>query len=82
MYQSFAGVYDALMAQVDYAAWAAHYDALMQHCGVKKGAKCVECACGTGSLTLPLKKRGYQMKYHPTVFALPFFQTSDAPFPC
>ncbi len=61
MYQSFAGVYDALMAQVDYAAWAAHYDALMQHCGVKKGAKCVECACGTGSLTLPLKKMGYQM---------------------
>lgn len=61
MYQSFAGVYDALMAQVDYAAWAAHYDALMQHCGVKKGAKCVECACGTGSLTLPLKKRGYQI---------------------
>ena len=61
MYQSFAGVYDALMAQVDYAAWAAHYDRLMQLCGVKKGAKCVECACGTGSITLPLKKMGYQM---------------------
>lgn len=61
MYQSFAGVYDALMAQVDYAAWAEHYHQLMQLCGVKKGARCVECACGTGSLTLPLKKRGYQM---------------------
>lgn len=61
MYTSFAGVYDALMAQVDYQAWARHYDALMQHCGVKKGAKCVECACGTGSLTLPLRKMGYQM---------------------
>ena len=61
MYQSFAGVYDALMAQVDYAAWARHYDALMQLCQVKKGAKCVECACGTGSITLPLKKMGYQM---------------------
>lgn len=61
MYQSFAGVYDALMAQVDYAAWAAHYDQLMQLYGVKKGARCVECACGTGSLTLPLRKMGYQM---------------------
>lgn len=61
MYQSFAGVYDALMAQVDYAAWARHYDELMQLCQVKKGAKCVECACGTGSITLPLKKMGYQM---------------------
>ena len=61
MYQSFAQVYDALMAQVDYAAWAGHYDTLMQLCQVKKGARCVECACGTGSITLPLRKMGYQM---------------------
>ena len=61
MYQSFAGVYDALMAQVDYAAWAEHYHQLMQLCGVKKGARCVECACGTGSITIPLRKMGYQM---------------------
>lgn len=61
MYQSFAGVYDALMEQVDYAAWARHYDALMQLCHVKKGARVVECACGTGSITIPLRKMGYQM---------------------
>ncbi len=61
MYQSFAQVYDALMDQVDYGAWARHYDQLMQLCGVKKGARCVECACGTGSITIPLRKMGYQM---------------------
>ena len=61
MYAAFAGVYDALMEQVDYKAWAAHYDQLMQLCRVKKGARCVECACGTGSITLPLRKMGYQM---------------------
>lgn len=61
MYEAFAGVYDGLMAQVDYEAWAQHYQELMQLCGVKAGAKCVECACGTGSITLPLRKMGYQM---------------------
>ncbi len=61
MYTSFAGVYDALMAQVDYTGWARHYAELMDLCGVKKGARCVECACGTGSITLPLRKMGYQM---------------------
>ena len=61
MYTAFAHVYDALMADVDYPAWAAHYRDLMVRCGVPEGGKCVECACGTGSLTLPLRKMGYQM---------------------
>ena len=61
MYTAFARVYDALMASVDYAAWAQHYRRLMELCQVPAGGKCVECACGTGSLTVPLKKLGYQM---------------------
>ena len=61
MYTAFASVYDALMAQVDYAAWARHYHALMELCGVPSRGRCVECACGTGGLTLPLRKMGYQM---------------------
>lgn len=61
MYTAFATVYDALMKDVDYAAWAAHYGELMNLAGVKKGGKIVECACGTGNLTLPLRKMGYQM---------------------
>ena len=60
MYTAFAQVYDALM-EVDYAAWAQYYHELMKRAGVKEKGKCVECACGTGGLTLPLRKLGWQM---------------------
>ena len=60
MYTAFAQVYDALM-EVDYAAWAQYYHELMKKAGVKEKGKCVECACGTGGLTLPLRKLGWQM---------------------
>ncbi len=55
MYTAFASVYDRLMADVDYPAWAAFYRELLRLRGVHKGAVC-ECACGTGGLTLPLAK--------------------------
>lgn len=61
MYTTFASVYDRLMDQVDYAGWAQHYHQLMQGCGVAKNARCAECACGTGNLTLPLSLMGYHM---------------------
>ena len=61
MYTAFARVYDALMESVDYAAWAAHYRALMALCGAPENARCVECACGTGNLTIPLRRSGLQM---------------------
>ncbi len=55
MYTAFASVYDRLMANVDYSAWAMFYRELLRLRGVSCGAVC-ECACGTGSLTLPLAK--------------------------
>ncbi len=61
MYGAFARVYDALMDTVDYAAWAAYYKTLMEKCQVPAKGRVVECACGTGSLTLPLRRMGYQM---------------------
>ena len=61
MYTNFARIYDQLMQDVDYEAWARHYHALLKGCGVQKGARCVECACGTGSLTIPLRKKGLNM---------------------
>lgn len=61
MYTVFARVYDALMDTVDYDAWAAHYRRLMAECGVPDKGKCVECACGTGNLTIRLKKAGLQI---------------------
>ena len=59
MYTAFARVYDALMDSVDYAAWADHYAALMGACGVPQKGRVIECACGTGNLTLPLRRKGY-----------------------
>ena len=60
MYQGFAEIYDQLMDDVDYEAWADYYCRLLAIYGVRSGKMC-ECACGTGSLTIPLYRRGYQM---------------------
>ena len=60
MYTAFAAVYDRLMRDVDYEAWARHYARLLAGAHVHGGNVC-ECACGTGSLTLPLRRLGYRM---------------------
>ena len=60
MYQDFAEVYDQLMDSVDYDAWASYYVRLLSIHGVREGKIC-ECACGTGSLTLPLYRAGFHM---------------------
>ena len=60
MYTAFASVYDRLMADVDYNGWARFYHTLMENYGVARGKVC-ECACGTGSLTIPLARLGNQM---------------------
>ncbi len=61
MYTAFAEIYDELMADVDYASWAAFYEEILSAYGIAPGAKVCECACGTGSLTLPLRQAGYVM---------------------
>ena len=60
MYQGFAEVYDELMNDVDYERWADYYARLLSVYGVKSGKIC-ECACGTGGLTLPLHRLGFQL---------------------
>ena len=60
MYQDFAEIYDRLMDNVDYGRWADYYVRLLSIYGVREGKIC-ECACGTGSLTIPLQKAGFQM---------------------
>ncbi|MCE5235031.1 MAG: class I SAM-dependent methyltransferase [Clostridiaceae bacterium] len=52
----FARVYDALMADVDYALWADYLASFLP-----RGASVAECACGTGELTLRLKRMGYEV---------------------
>ena len=60
MYQAFAELYDELMNDVDYEGWADHYTRLLSIYGVREGKIC-ECACGTGGLTIPLFRRGFQV---------------------
>lgn len=60
MYGEFAQVYDALMDDVDYPAWAAYYLALMRNLGVVP-ASMVECACGTGSLSVLFAGQGLRV---------------------
>jgi len=60
MYQAFAELYDELMNDVDYESWADYYTRLLSIYGIRSGKIC-ECACGTGSLTMPLYHHGFQM---------------------
>ena len=59
-YCDFAKVYDILMNDVDYNSWAEYAVKL-----IKKYApdtkRIAECACGTGNLTILLKKYGYDI---------------------
>ena len=61
MYEDFASVYDALMDDYDYDAWAKHYLSLMRDGEGNLPARVAECACGTGSLTVRLAGSGMQI---------------------
>ena len=60
MYTGFAEIYDELMTDVDYDAWADFYCTMMEGFGIR-GGKLAECACGTGGLTLPLFRHGFHV---------------------
>lgn len=61
MYDDFAGVYDTLMDDYDYDAWSEHYMALMRDEQGNLPARIVECACGTGSLTVRFARAQMQV---------------------
>ena len=60
-YTKFAHLYDALMnSDVDYEKWADYIENLFDKYGKNPNLVC-DLACGTGNITLPLAKRGYDM---------------------
>lgn len=57
-YTAFAGCYDRLMRDVDYDGWAAYLDEFLFAHG-RPIKSVLDCACGTGAISLRLQKRGY-----------------------
>ena len=59
-YAGFAPIYDRLMDDFDHPKWADYYLALLARAGVEPKTLC-DCACGTGSLTVPFARRGLRV---------------------
>ncbi|MCL2361338.1 MAG: class I SAM-dependent methyltransferase [Defluviitaleaceae bacterium] len=61
-YSGFAYMYDVLMKDVPYDAWACYIDRVLQrHLSESKGHIVVDLACGTGNITFPLAGMGWDM---------------------
>lgn len=59
-YSGLAGLYDRLMDDVDYPAWAEYYLKLLETAGVAPTRLC-DCACGTGAMSVEFALRGIQV---------------------
>lgn len=59
-YDLLARVYDRLMDEIDYAAWAGYISSVLRRFGKERGDIC-ELGCGTGLLTEQLVKLGHDM---------------------
>ncbi|MBQ9760407.1 MAG: class I SAM-dependent methyltransferase [Clostridia bacterium] len=60
-YTAIARVYDRLNKEIDYAAWADFFEACFDRYLPTRPTLLLDLACGTGSMTVELAKRGYDM---------------------
>lgn len=58
MYGEFASWYDTMMREADYGAWAGYVSSLLREHGA---STVLECACGTGNLSVRLAKEGFKL---------------------
>lgn len=60
-YSDFAYIYDALMHRdIDYEKWADYIENIFTMYDINPDLVC-DLACGTGNITIPLARRGYDM---------------------
>ena len=57
----FAAVYDRLMDDFDYPAWADYYLELLARRGMAPPKELCECGCGTGSMSVELALKGIRV---------------------
>lgn len=57
----FAAVYDRLMDDFDYPAWADYYLDLIARSGAARPQALCECGCGTGSMSVELALKGIRV---------------------
>ncbi len=60
-YRALARFYDTLNAEIDYAAWADFMESCFARHLPKRPELILDLACGTGSMTVQLAARGYDM---------------------
>ena len=60
-YDSIASVYDNINSEIDYSAWADFIEGCFKRYLKVKPELVLDLACGTGSMTLTLASRGYDM---------------------
>ena len=60
-YTSLAPVYDRLNSDIDYAGWADYIETQFKRYSSKEISSVLDLACGTGSMTVELARRGYDM---------------------
>ncbi len=59
-YTHLSAIYDIFMSDVNTDEWVSYIDKILIQSGACKG-RVVETACGTGRISLPLKKAGYNI---------------------
>lgn len=61
IYSSMAKFYDSVNSSIDYAEWADFAEEMIKRYSDTECKLVLDAACGTGSMTLELAKRGYDM---------------------
>lgn len=60
-YEAISGIYDKINADIDYSAWGNFVEACFDRYLAHRPELLLDLACGTGSMTLELARRGYDM---------------------